>query len=173
MFQNKNFFEYSIDTVNFSSLEKLNFWRYAMKVLSVLIIVLAVLIAVLPQLTDCQSQGRQLTLANGQTVPMKCHWTAIAELVLGIPLAILGIELFLSRHKETRMALGILGAALGLFIILIPTLLIGVCTMGEMLCNSVMKPALILAGSLVIVCSVIIAVVSERQDESSEPAKKI
>jgi hypothetical protein len=144
-----------------------------MKVLSVVIIVLAVLIAVLPQLTDCQSQGRQLTLADGRTIPMKCHWTAIAELVLGIPLAILGIELFLSRHKETRISLGILGATLGVFIILIPTMLIGVCMMGEMLCNSVMKPALILAGSLVIVCSLIIAFASERRDENIEPARKM
>jgi hypothetical protein len=114
-----------------------------------------------------------LTLADGRTLPMKCHWTAIAELVLGIPLAILGIELLLSRHKETRMALGILGTTMGLFIILIPTTLIGVCMMGEMLCNSVMKPALILAGSLVAVCSLIIAIVSGRQEEISEPAKKM
>jgi hypothetical protein len=144
-----------------------------MKVLSVIIIVLAILISVLPQLTDCQSQGRQLTLSNGQTVPMKCHWTAVAELVLGIPLAILGIELFLSRYKETRMALGILGATLGLLIILIPTTLIGVCMMSEMLCNSVMKPALILAGSLVIACSLIIAIFSGRQEESTESVKKL
>ena len=141
-----------------------------MKVLAVALIVLAVLISVVPQFTDCQSQGRQLTLDNGKNVPMKCHWTAIAELVLGITLAVLGIELFFSRRKETRMALGILGMVLGVFVILIPTTLIGVCMMPDMLCNSVMKPALILTGSLVAVVSLVVVIVSIKQDENSRPA---
>jgi len=140
-----------------------------MKVLAVALIVLAVLISVVPQFTDCQSQGRQLTLDNGKNVPMKCHWTAVAELVLGITLAVLGIELFFSRRKETRMALGILGVVLGVFVILIPTVLIGVCMSADMLCNSVMKPALILTGSLVAVVSLVVTIVSVRQDENSRP----
>jgi hypothetical protein len=141
-----------------------------MKVLAVVIIVLAVLIAVVPQFTDCLSQGRQLTLDSGKNVPMKCHWTAIAELVLGIILGVLGIEMFFSRHKETHMALGILGVVLGAFVILVPTILIGVCMSAEMLCNSVMRPTLILAGSLVAVISLAVTIISGRQDENSKPA---
>ena len=46
------------------------------KILAGLIIVLALVIGIVPQFTDCQSHGRAIALANGTTVPMKCHWTA-------------------------------------------------------------------------------------------------
>jgi hypothetical protein len=54
-----------------------------------------------------------------------------------------------------------------LIVILIPTVLIGVCASLEMLCNSIMKPSLILAGSLVAVVSAWVALSSLRRGESS------
>lgn len=131
-----------------------------MRVLAVFIVILAVLISVVPQFTDCQSQGRALTLESGQKVPMKCHWTARAELVVGIPLFATGAMLFFSQRKETKLVLGILGLILGVLVILLPTGLIGVCMNAEMLCNSVMKPFLILMGSLVIAVSLAITAFS-------------
>jgi hypothetical protein len=138
-----------------------------MKLQAVILILLAIVIAVLPQFTDCESQGRHLVLADGRAIPMKCHWSAAGELGLGFPLLALGAVLFFSRQAETRRALGILGVVLGLIVVLIPTVLIGVCASLEMLCNSIMKPALILAGSLVMVVSVWVALLSLRRDESS------
>jgi hypothetical protein len=98
---------------------------------------------------------------------MKCHWSAAGELGLGFPLLALGAVLLFSRQAETRRALGILGVVLGLIAILIPTVLIGVCAGLEMLCNSIMKPGLILAGSLVIVVSVWAVLSSLRRGENS------
>jgi hypothetical protein len=124
-----------------------------MKIVGVILIALAIVIAVVPQFLDCQSQGRAITLADGRLIPMKCHWTAVAEIALGVPLVGLGALLALSKRRETRRALGVVGAMLGAFAILLPAALIGVCAMNEMLCNSVMQPTLILAGALVMVIS--------------------
>lgn len=121
-----------------------------MKVLAAVLAVLAVLISVVPQFTDCQSQGRALTLEDGRQVPMKCHWTAQGELVLGVPLFAVGALAFFSQRKETRRFLGIIGVVLGVFVILLPTVVIGVCGMPTMVCVSIMKPAMILAGILVV-----------------------
>jgi hypothetical protein len=138
-----------------------------MKVLAVSLAILAILISVVPQFTDCQSQGRALSLANGQQVPMKCHWTAGAEVGVGITTFALGAALFFSRRRETRIVLGILGMFLGVFAILLPTALIGVCMSPEMLCNSLMKPALILTGTLVISISLAVLIISAMQAEQT------
>ena len=141
-----------------------------MKVLAVVLVVLAVLISVVPQFTDCQSQGRALTLQDGRQVPMKCHWTARSELVLGIPLFVVGVALFFSRRKETRTSLSILGVVLGALVILLPTGLIGVCASADMVCNSVMSPALILCGSLVVVVSLASLFLTLMRGEKDLPA---
>ncbi len=105
-----------------------------MKYLGIAIVVLSLVVGIAPQFLDCQSQGKALTLANGKTVPMKCHWTAIASIGLAVPLAATGGLSTFSKRKETRRNLSIMGIILGAFVILTPTSLIGVCTSG-MLCQ--------------------------------------
>ena len=61
------------------------------KVLGVVMIVLALVLAIAPIFTDCESQGKMLTTADGRSVSMKCHWTGIAEVAAAIPLALAGI----------------------------------------------------------------------------------
>jgi hypothetical protein len=135
-----------------------------MKIAGAAIIVLAVLIAVVPMFTDCDSQGRSLTLANGREIPMKCHWSARAELGLGLPLLALGVMLPASRRKEARRSLGILGATLGALVILVPTILIGVCSNPDMPCLGIMQPSLILMGALVVGISGAVFVLSWGED---------
>jgi hypothetical protein len=120
-----------------------------MKVAAAVIMILAVAIAVVPQFTDCHSDGRALTLQDGRQIPMKCHWTAQAELGLGLPILAVGTLIFGSRRKESLRNLGFLGIALGAIVVTLPTNLIGVCGNPDMICNSTMKPALILMGVLV------------------------
>jgi hypothetical protein len=129
-----------------------------MKVAAGLILVLALVAGIVPQLTDCQSQGRAIALANGKTVPMKCHWTAQAEIALAVPLAGLAALLAFNRRKETQRNLGIMGTLLGAFVALVPMALIGVCASPDMLCNSVMQPTLILAGTLIAATSLFVVV---------------
>ena len=135
------------------------------KIAAAIVVVLALVVGILPLFTDCQSQGRALTLQNGKTVPMKCHWTAIAEIGMAVPLVGVGTVMGVSKRKESRRIIAGMGALLGVFVILFPTRLIGVCASADMLCNSVMKPTLIMAGILVIAISVGTLIYSERQAE--------
>jgi hypothetical protein len=118
-----------------------------MKYLGLFILVLALVIGIVPLLTECSTV---MKLANGMTTPMKCHWTAIAELAMSIPLAALGGLLFFGKRKETRQSLSIMGAILGVFVVLFPTTLIGVCAGNMMACRNLMLPTLVLSGILVV-----------------------
>jgi hypothetical protein len=124
-----------------------------MKIIGAVLILLSLVVAIAPIFTDCQSQGRAIVLENGKTIPMKCHWSGVAELVVAIPLLVLGILFLVNNNKLVIRSLSILGIVLGILIFLIPTTLIGVCASVEMLCNSVMRPILILCGILVVVAS--------------------
>ena len=126
-----------------------------MKIIASILIVLALVIAVVPQFTDCQSQGKALTLQNGKTVAMKCHWTSQAEIAVAGPMLVLGGMMFLNRRKESLRTLSLLGVVLGAFAVLLPTVMIGVCANPDMLCNSAMKPTLIFSGSLAAIASLI------------------
>ncbi len=119
-----------------------------MKAVAAVLIVLALASAVVPALTNCFAQGRTLTLQDGRTTPMKCYWTARAELALAVPLAAVGVLMAFSRRRESQRQLGAMAGMLGICIALIPTLLIGVCQSSDMLCNSVMRPSLVLLGTL-------------------------
>jgi hypothetical protein len=118
-------------------------------VIAAVLVALAVGIAVVPQFTDCQSQGKSIATANGKQVPMKCHWTGQAELALALPVASVGLLQGFRQSRRSRNALGISGAVLGLAVLLVPTSLIGVCSSPDMLCHMVMRPALILGGALI------------------------
>lgn len=125
------------------------------KTMGILMIVLALVIAIVPLFTDCLANGKTLTTADGRSVPMKCHWTAIAEIGLAIPLALVGIFNFRSKRKETFNMLNIIGLALGALVVLFPTVLIGVCANAMMPCNMIEKPTLILSGILVMGASLV------------------
>ncbi len=136
------------------------------KTMGVLMVILALVIAIVPIFTDCLANGRALTTAEGMKVPMKCHWTAIAEIGLAVPLALIGIFNLTSKRKETFRTLNLIGSTLGAFVILFPTVLIGVCANAMMPCNMIEKPVLILSGVLVIGASLITLVTSRNFVES-------
>ncbi len=120
------------------------------KILGITLIVMALGIAIVPAFTDCQSQGKAIVLSSGKTVPMKCHWTGIAEIATGVPLAAVGIMMTFTRRKNSLYTLSGMGGILGIFAVLLPTTLIGVCTNMTALCNTVMQPTLTAMGSVAI-----------------------
>jgi hypothetical protein len=119
-----------------------------MKAIGTIFVLLALVIGIVPQFTDCQSQGKAIALPNGNTIPMKCHWTRQAEVAVAIPLGLVGILAMTSKRRETHRVLSGMGISVGLLAVLLPTYLIGVCASPEMICNMVMRPTLILAGTL-------------------------
>jgi hypothetical protein len=65
-----------------------------------------------------------------------------------------------SRRRENLRSMGILGIVLGGLAIAFPYGLIGVCATPTMICHSVMKPALTILGSLAMVVSLGVLVLS-------------
>ncbi len=89
---------------------------------------------------------------------MKCHWTAQVEVALGIAIIVLGLLIVLSKEKAAASAYSVASAINGVLVIIIPTVVIGVCGSAEMPCNSGTKPALIIAGALTALVGLINAV---------------
>ena len=133
-----------------------------MKYLGIFIFALALVIGISPIFWGCQ-EG--MKLANGMTAPMKCHWTAVVEMGLGVLTGALGGMLFFSKRKETRQSLSIMGAILGAFVVLVPTSIIGVCASNMMACRNLMLPTLVLSGILVVAACIALFVSSFRMSE--------
>ena len=117
------------------------------KVLGVAIMGLALATIITPQFLNCYAHGYMLTLASGTTTPMKCLWSARAEIATGVPLLGIGAMMLFVHGKESLRYLGTLGTILSIFVLLIPTVLIGTCK-SMMVCNTVMRPSLMVFGSL-------------------------
>lgn len=135
-----------------------------MKVLGAVMILSALVLAIAPVFTDCESQGKMLTTADGRAASMKCHWTGIAEIGAALPLAIGGIYALRGRRRDTLRLAAFTGAASGLVAILLPLRLIGTCMNPSMICNLLMKPTLLTAGILGITASVVLFVVAREQE---------
>jgi hypothetical protein len=118
--------------------------------------VLGVVIVLLPWyiLPVCEVYDSYLITSTGAEIPMKCGWTARAEFGTGVGIASIGaVLLAFGKRKETQRALGVVGGTLGVFTILFPTYLIGVCASATHPCYMGTRPGLVLLGVLVIIIS--------------------
>jgi hypothetical protein len=165
------------------------------KVLAVLMVVIALVVIIVPQFTNCESGkdraatetitittvGSSSTAQNAGTstamggaaaaaaLPyrmMKCFWSARAELIAGIPLFVVGVLLLFARRKETTRVLGIVAIVVGVLTILIPTTIVGTCANTMMVCNTEMKPTLLVAGGITIALGIAAIAVGEMRRES-------
>jgi hypothetical protein len=154
-----------------------------MRVLALSIIALALVIGIAPQLTNCEanggttSKGMQMSGGTGMTMgsstaakpaaKMKCLWTARAGIAVAVPLAAVGALLFFSRRKETRRALAVTTATLGLVTMLLPTALIGTCLSSSAVCNTTMSPIMLAAGGLTIAVGAVALVMNQLTTEAA------
>ena len=129
---------------------------------------LSLFLIIFPQFFDCESQGRAIELPNGKTVEMKCHWSATAEIALGVPLLASGIMLFITKNRGVKITIGIMGIVLGIMAALIPGYLIGVCGMATMICRQVMLPAVYLASGLVVLAGIATIIIASSRKETVE-----
>jgi hypothetical protein len=141
-----------------------------MKAIGAFLVVLALVIGIVPQFTDCLAQGNAITLPNGNTMPMKCHWTRQAEVAVALPLLAVGVLMIVSGKRQTLRALAVVGLALGLAAILVPAYLIGVCANDEMICSMLMKPTLLFAGTLTVAACVVALVYLRGPEGEAAPA---
>jgi hypothetical protein len=110
------------------------------------LIVAGLVLIFVPSFYTCAAHGKAIQLPGGKSIPMKCFWTARAEIGLGVLFLAVGGFSLISRKLESRRLLSILALILGIFVILFPTALIGVCTNPDMPCVMLMKPILLLIG---------------------------
>lgn len=163
----------------------------ALKVIAVVIVVLALVIGIVPQFTNCD-YGKSMatpaagtattTAASGMTTPTtmagqsttpttmakavtttkpRCFYTARGEIAVAVPLLIIGIFMLISSRKETWRALSVLAIVEGLFAILLPAVLIGVCLKSTMTCRQEMEPTLYAAGGLTLAVSIAALIINE------------
>lgn len=127
------------------------------KALGAVVVVLGIIVAIGPHyiFPVCQYFGQLVATAAGTTIPMKCFWTAQAEVGLGALTVIAGLLLILSRQQETRRMLGVFVGILGILVLLTPTNLIGMCMSADHPCRVGTEPFLILMGVVVLIVGII------------------
>lgn len=127
-----------------------------------MILLLGALIALLPHTIFPVCSGT-IETAAGSTVPMKCHWTAQAELGVGGLIAFGGLLLLLLPSLQAKKAVALMTAASAVLAAAIPTVLIGVCKMETMGCRMLTLPALLVLSGFVAVACLIYAWQLHRQ----------
>jgi hypothetical protein len=92
-----------------------------------------------------------------------CHWSAQAEIGVGIIIAALGICLLFLKDLKIQFGLTIGIFLTGIIALIIPNGLIGGCSMAAMDCRRVAFPALTIIAILVLVSSAIYIYYLERK----------
>ena len=77
--------------------------------------------------------GKMLDLANGNQVPMKCHWAGQAALAVSI--IIIAVALMALLAKKEYKGFMVVNAVTAAMLFLVITSLIGVCASTEMRCQ--------------------------------------
>jgi hypothetical protein len=156
-----------------------------MKMLAGVIAAMALVIGIVPQFTNCEARGGTMptmatssgggagAAASATTArpKMKCLWTARAEIGVAVPLFAIGGLLLVSRRKETRRALAVPSALLGVIAMLLPTALIGVCAASGAICRTSLRPSALIAGGVTVVASLALAAVNELRPEPPAEAR--
>lgn len=85
---------------------------------------------------------------------MKCFWATKAVNAVGGLISFFGIVSLLVKSKDAVLAVNLCGAAAGITAILIPSILIGGCTMNTMACQVLTFPAIYFISIVVILFSI-------------------
>ena len=96
--------------------------------------------------------GKMLELANGNQVPMKCHWAGQAALAVSVIIIAAAVMALLAK-KEYK-GLMVVNAVAGVLLFLVFTSLIGVCASKTMCCQitkvwGIGSAAVVFAASLI------------------------
>jgi len=112
------------------------------------------------QISETKGDSQSSSMPSG--LLMKCGYTAQAEEAVGIIVILAGLVLFAQKAEKYRKVLGGAIAGLGIFTILIPTVLIGVCKASDAPCRIGTLPALVLLGTLTIVVGAIVVPIRDK-----------
>jgi len=132
----------------------------------IVIIVLGLLIALGPQFLF-------KTCDHGENGYPHCHWSAQAEICIGLLIAALGACMIVFTDPKTHLGLiiGVFMASLIAFAI--PNFLIGGCGMLTMKCRRIAFPALTAESVFLLVFSSVILTVTAMRKPPAELAEKV
>jgi hypothetical protein len=99
---------------------------------------------------------------------MKCFWTGRAASGIGGVIAAIGILLLMFKDKRTRIGLLLSLVPIGIYAVLIPNVLIGVCGGAHMDCRALALPAITIIGAAVSVISAASAIWLHKTDKGRE-----
>jgi len=117
------------------------------------VIILGLLIALGPQFLF-------KTCAHGETGYPHCHWSAQAEIGIGLLIAALGTYMIVFTDRKTHLGL-LIGIFLASIVALaVPNFLIGGCGMMTMQCRKVAFPALTAESVVLLAFSAIMTTVT-------------
>lgn len=91
--------------------------------------------------------GKMLTLANGNEVPMKCHWTSQATLAVVIILLAAAVMGLIAKQDYKKFF--VVTAVVGVVTFMLYTSIIGVCASPDMRCNTTALWAKILSAVVI------------------------
>lgn len=97
---------------------------------------------------------KTLELANGNAVPMACHYTGLFATAAGVLIIFSGVLSLFFRKAQACIVLGLQSLALALATVLMSTSFIGVCKNATMPCHMGTQPGIIVVCVLIIVCGV-------------------
>jgi len=130
------------------------------RILAGILILLGILVVLTPWyiFPVCEIKGVSDTgMADMHTNPgthMKCWYTAEAETGVGVLIILTGLALLALPGRVSRKASGIAGGILGVIVILVPTVLTGVCNTPDAPCRIGTLPALILLGAVTVITGI-------------------
>jgi Domain of unknown function (DUF4418) len=125
-----------------------------------ILILLGVLVVLTPWFIFpvCEIKGASDTGMTDMNVNtgthMKCWYTAEAETGVGALIILTGVALLALPGRVSRKTAGIIGGILGLIVILVPTVLVGVCSTPDAPCRIGTLPALILLGAVTVITGI-------------------
>ena len=90
-----------------------------------------------------------------------CHWTAQAEIGVGLLIAALGICMIVFTHPKTHLGIAIGIFFTGIIALFIPHSLIGGCIEKNMACRKITFPALTVLCIIILVLSAALVVYCE------------
>ncbi|MDR0943945.1 MAG: DUF4418 family protein [Ruminococcus sp.] len=99
---------------------------------------------------------------------MKCFWTGRAASGIGGVITVIGILLLIFNNKRTRIGLLLALVPTGIYAVLIPNLLIGVCGGAHMNCRALALPAITIIGVAVIIFAIASAIWLFKSDKGRD-----
>ncbi len=96
---------------------------------------------------------------------MVCHWAEQAVFGLGLVLFFLSSVMFAFKDGKTKSGMILAMEAIAALAAILPNHLINLCMMTDMRCHSVMKPAVLILGILIMIVGVIAIIIHRKEND--------